>query len=556
MDLIEDSYSLVIKEVSISNEGRYECKENDEVVASYCIEVKVPPSSFYMEVNNDNVSDGNYVVLDYEDTIAVSCSVIGARPLNTITWTINNETVKPFNYSSLTSNNETFDSVSSILYKPNTLNGTITCRRSSLTQFGHEITLNFITVENIEQPSDEQPTTRQLSIWSSLVIAISSACFLLAITLSCTVICVRGLPTILTIKSSDSADIVSDVGIGSDIQMSSMLDETTTEVIPDDLTNIRRDDVSLQTKLAGNGLMEYWLATCPSPGVVGSTTIIAKCVSDTAEVKDLLNFRKAANQLLVLRKHDNIVSIIGIAVDDIPFYVYLEYMENGTLRNFMLRNYRQKRDSESISDSQQRVSSEEQKLNLVRFSVDVVEGMSYLFRNKFRHPALTTSKVLISVSTGKCKLYDFVPEDHAKDRLLRIIAKKNAPLAWLPPESIFFRQYCEKSDVWSLSVALWEIFSLGETPYSGLSGDEIESHIRDGSYLSQPMSCPGTIFGVMLSSWDITTSSRPSFEQLQQRMRLVLASMEEDTVNNRMDDNGDNSYFNLEEPSCNFNSYI
>ncbi|XP_071853302.1 uncharacterized protein [Apostichopus japonicus] len=383
MDLIEDSYSLVIKEVSISNEGRYECKENDEVVASYCIEVNVPPSSFYMEVNNDNVSDGNYVVLDYEDTIAVSCSVIGARPPNVITWTINNETVKPFNYSFLTSNNETFDSVSSILYKPNTLNGTITCRRSSLTQFGHEITLNFITNENIEQPS-EQPTTRQLSILSSLVIAISSACFLLAITLSCTVICVR-----------------------------------------------------------------------------------------------------------------------------VPFYVYLEYMENGTLRNFMLRNYQQKRDSENISNSQQRVSSEEQKLNLVRFSVDVVEGMSYLFVNKFRHPALTTSKVLISVSTGKCKLYDFVPEDHAKDRLLRIIAKKNAPLAWLPPESIFFRQYCEKSDVWSLSVALWEIFSLGETPYSGLSGDEIESHIRNGSYLSQPMSCPGTMIRstIVLPTMAITHTS-------------------------------------------------
>ncbi|PIK40384.1 hypothetical protein BSL78_22765 [Apostichopus japonicus] len=230
-------------------------------------------------------------------------------------------------------------------------------------------------------------------------------------------------------------------------------------------------------------------------------------------------------------------------------------MENGTLRDFMLRNYQQKRDSESICDSQQRVSSDEQKLNLVRFSVDVVEGMTYLFRNKFRHPALTTSKVLISLSTGKCKLYDFVPEDHAKDRLLRIIAKKNAPLAWLPPESIFFRQYCEKSDVWSLSVALWEIFSLGQTPYSGLSGDEIESHYgMEVICLNQCLVLGQSLEFVIFV--DITTSSRPSFEQLQQRMRLVLASMEEDTVNNRIDDNGDNSYFNLEEPSCNFNSYI
>ncbi|PIK49527.1 putative fibroblast growth factor receptor-like 1-like [Apostichopus japonicus] len=135
-----------------------------------------------------------------------------------------------------------------------------------------------------------------------------------------------------------------------------------------------------------NGSIWTYMVTKVVTSVFGffviTTLVCLACIKDTAEVKDLLNFRKTDNQLLVLRKHHNIVSIIGIAVDDIPFYVYLEYMENGTLRNFMLRNYQQKRDSESISDSQQRVSSEEQKLNLVRFSVDVVEGMSYLFVNK------------------------------------------------------------------------------------------------------------------------------------------------------------------------------
>ena len=41
------------------------------------------------------------------------------------------------------------------------------------------------------------------------------------------------------------------------------------------------------------------------------------------------------------------------------------------------------------------------------------------------------------------------------------------PYQWTAPEAAVARKFNHKSDVWSFGIVLWEIFSLGETPYKG-----------------------------------------------------------------------------------------
>lgn len=58
------------------------------------------------------------------------------------------------------------------------------------------------------------------------------------------------------------------------------------------------------------------------------------------------------------------------------------------------------------------------------------------------------------------------------------------PIRWMPPESIMYRRFTTESDVWSLGVVLWEIFTYGKQPWYQLSNNEVSRQLSS--------SAPGT----------------------------------------------------------------
>ncbi|KAM8910023.1 vascular endothelial growth factor receptor 3 isoform 2-T4 [Spinachia spinachia] len=161
--------------------------------------------------------------------------------------------------------------------------------------------------------------------------------------------------------------------------------------------------------------------------------------------------------------------------------------------------------------------------DLICYSFQVARGMEFLASRKCIHRDLAARNILLSES-NIVKICDFgLARDIYKDP--DYVRKGNArlPLKWMAPESIFDKVYTSQSDVWSFGVLLWEIFSLGASPYPGVQIDEdFCRRLKDGVRMRSPETASPEIYGIMLACWHGEPKQRPPFPALVQILGDLL----------------------------------
>ncbi|XP_068436082.1 platelet-derived growth factor receptor beta-like isoform X2 [Clinocottus analis] len=265
--------------------------------------------------------------------------------------------------------------------------------------------------------------------------------------------------------------------------------------------------------------------------------------------------------LVHLGPHLNVVNLLGACTRGGPVYLIAEFCCHGDLVNYLQSNkhtFRQ-RDTPTKSDgdggymdmnqedSVQYVAVEELSIepavdetprtptgsqqeassillssspllslmDLLSFSYQVSQAMDFLSRRRCVHRDLAARNVL--VSEGKLvKICDFgLARDLLKDQ--DYIARGNSflPVKWMSPESLFHQVYSAQSDVWAYGVLLWEIFSLGVSPYPDLPlNQDFYSSLQRGYRMSRPELAPVNVYDLMKQCWDMKPESRPSFSSL------------------------------------------
>lgn len=208
-------------------------------------------------------------------------------------------------------------------------------------------------------------------------------------------------------------------------------------------------------------------------------------------------------QLTRLGGHVNIVSVVGCVYGEEPLLV-LELCTGGSLKAALTTA--RKRGGSSLPPV----------TTLTTYGHEIALAMKFLEDNRLLHRDLAARNVLLT-EVNVCKLSDFgLSRNAGTTNYYRRNAGTSAPIPvrWMAPETLDDNVSTIMSDSWSYGVLLWEIYSLGLRPYTGLNNHEIAGHVRDGHRLEQPKWCPANVYTLMQQCWSLDPRRRPAFADL------------------------------------------
>lgn len=520
----DDLYSLRVPNVDvIKKSGKYICQQQGVTQATFLIKIQVVP---IMSLIHNTLEGRRQIITGEGNRESVQCRISRVLPPITQLWRVNGIDQKRENFNGST--NSLQDFVSTFTFTSSSSYEKIICSCTGQRIRYSEVSAEIVIIQTTTQKGVTVSTPSDTSLILTVLLIVVPL-MILTIFISTFITCRRkrrnGIPRMnqrIPLPEPPIATKFLDIPI-----YDCPLDKQDFVYIYGESVVYHRSDVKLTERLPGSGRMQRWRAYLETKSTKGPF-FIASTLRDDSTRDDWCELRLFAEYLKNIPKHLNTVDVVGCDTNQIPHYIYTENITYGTLRDFLQKLTEEDPYSQSIYRQQYATSPMlEKSKQLAKFSLEVISGLIFLDSIDCDHPAICATKVLLNENVT-CKLYDFNACSSTKKLLSAVDFKTSPQLQWFAPETFLKQEYSRASDSWSTAVLMWEVFSLGITPFNCAGLPEMKSKLEDVPPLCQPKLCPEHLFSEMTSCLQIHPENRPSLNMVKDKITDFIEGKQED----------------------------
>ncbi|XP_055534411.1 mucin-5AC [Wyeomyia smithii] len=342
--------------------------------------------------------------------------------------------------------------------------------------------------------------------------------------------------------------------------------------------DFNRKNLRFKSLLGEGNFGQVWKAEADDlAGHFGTTRIVA--VKTERSDNGHGDLKAEAEIMRKLGSHPNVVTLLGVCLEQEPQLLIMEYAMRGRLLS-LLRAARGAVNGLAPSAHGNRPPIMPlSPRRLTGFAHDIARGMEYISEKKIVHRDLAARNVLLD-HNGICKICDFgmsidlekikssqahirIPRSHQSESRFKFDLSARSfgigrhhnhegfgrhghgrghdsksrpalPIRWMAPEALQYHIFSRETDVWAFGIVLWEITTLGCTPYPNLSGREVVRNVPNGIRPDIPPDCRPELYDLMHRTWRKDPRQRPSFSEARTSLARTLCQWqleETDTSN-------------------------